>query len=195
MFRASPPPQPLLANGRTRGSQCSRRLLMIGGETPETCWATYKRQVINLWNCCILLVDLFEQIISVRRRRSRILRREGRRKGNEINNPTESTQMGQTKHYNLNRKPQAQCLYTMQHSGKFLCGLSTDSGTAITFGTQLRRWRIRCKQFLRSLVWLNIKATCSYFFVTFSKKKCVSALFVTLVLPMAELMVSLPVWR
>ena len=33
---------------------------MTGGETPETCWATHKRQVINLWNCCILLVDLFE---------------------------------------------------------------------------------------------------------------------------------------
>jgi hypothetical protein len=33
---------------------------MMGGETPETCWATHKRQVINLWNCCILLVELFE---------------------------------------------------------------------------------------------------------------------------------------
>ena len=33
---------------------------MMGGETPETCWATYKRQVINLWKCCILLVELFE---------------------------------------------------------------------------------------------------------------------------------------
>ena len=33
---------------------------MMGGETPETCWATHKRQVINLWNCCILLVNLFE---------------------------------------------------------------------------------------------------------------------------------------
>ena len=30
-----------------------------GGEAPKTCWATHKRQVINLWNCCILLVDLF----------------------------------------------------------------------------------------------------------------------------------------
>ena len=29
--------QPLPANGRTRGSQCSRKLLMMGGETPETC--------------------------------------------------------------------------------------------------------------------------------------------------------------
>jgi hypothetical protein len=35
-------------------------LLRMGGETPETCWATHKRQVINLWNCCILLVELFE---------------------------------------------------------------------------------------------------------------------------------------
>jgi len=31
-----------------------------GEEAPETCWATHKRQVINLWNCCILLVNLFE---------------------------------------------------------------------------------------------------------------------------------------
>jgi hypothetical protein len=59
------------------------------------------------------------------------------RKGSETNNRTESTQMGQTKHYNLNRKLQAQCVYTTQNSGKFLCGLSTDSGTTITFGTQL----------------------------------------------------------
>jgi hypothetical protein len=34
--------------------------MMMGGEAPETCWATHKCQVINLWNCCILLVDLFE---------------------------------------------------------------------------------------------------------------------------------------
>jgi len=27
---------------------------------PETCWTTHKRQVINLWNCCIWLVNLFE---------------------------------------------------------------------------------------------------------------------------------------
>ena len=35
-------------------------LLMMSGETPETCWAVHKRQVINLWNCRILLVALFE---------------------------------------------------------------------------------------------------------------------------------------
>ena len=34
----------------------------MGEETPETCWATHKRQVINLWNCCILLVNLFETV-------------------------------------------------------------------------------------------------------------------------------------
>ena len=35
-------------------------LLMMGGWTPETCWAIYERRVINLRKCCILLVDLFE---------------------------------------------------------------------------------------------------------------------------------------
>jgi hypothetical protein len=34
--------------------------LMIGASTPKTCWAVHKRQVINLRNCCIWLVDLFE---------------------------------------------------------------------------------------------------------------------------------------
>ena len=52
--------QPLLSNGKTRGSYCSCKLLMMGKETPETCWATHKRKVINLWKCCILLVELFE---------------------------------------------------------------------------------------------------------------------------------------
>jgi len=33
---------------------------MMGMEVSETCWATHKRQVINLWNCCIWLVNLFE---------------------------------------------------------------------------------------------------------------------------------------
>jgi hypothetical protein len=44
------------SNGKTRGSYCSCTLL-IGGEAPKTCWATHKHQVINLGNCCILLVD------------------------------------------------------------------------------------------------------------------------------------------
>jgi hypothetical protein len=33
---------------------------MMGVEAPETCWTTHKHQVINLWNCCIWLVNLFE---------------------------------------------------------------------------------------------------------------------------------------
>jgi len=33
---------------------------MMVEEAPETCWATHKHQVINLWNCYILLVNLFE---------------------------------------------------------------------------------------------------------------------------------------
>jgi hypothetical protein len=32
---------------------------MMGAEAPETCWATHKRQVINLSNCCIWLVVWF----------------------------------------------------------------------------------------------------------------------------------------
>jgi hypothetical protein len=43
-------------------------LLMMGGEKPETCWATYKCQVINFWNCCILLVELFESYDDARTR-------------------------------------------------------------------------------------------------------------------------------
>ena len=35
-------------------------LLVMGVMTPETCWAVRKRQEINLRNCCIWLVDLFE---------------------------------------------------------------------------------------------------------------------------------------
>jgi hypothetical protein len=31
-------------------------LLMMGGKTPETCWAVNKRQDNKLQNCCILLV-------------------------------------------------------------------------------------------------------------------------------------------
>jgi len=68
MFWASPRPSSGAYNctrslwfyGKTRGFLCSCVLLMMGGETPNTCWATYKRRVINLWNCCILFVDLFQ---------------------------------------------------------------------------------------------------------------------------------------
>jgi len=51
---------PPRSNGKTGGCYCSCKLLMMGEEGPETCWATHKRQVINLWNGCILLVNLFE---------------------------------------------------------------------------------------------------------------------------------------
>jgi hypothetical protein len=39
---------------------CSCKLLMMGVEAPETCWAKHKRHVIKLWKCCIWLVNLFE---------------------------------------------------------------------------------------------------------------------------------------
>jgi hypothetical protein len=34
---------------------------MMGMRMPETCWAVFKRQAINLRNCCIWLVDSFER--------------------------------------------------------------------------------------------------------------------------------------
>jgi hypothetical protein len=38
---------------------------MMGGKTPETCWAVHKRQVINLSNVCIYLLDLYERFHGV----------------------------------------------------------------------------------------------------------------------------------
>ena len=41
---------------KTRGCQCSFRLLMMGGVSPGTCWASYKYGIIKiLIHCCILL--------------------------------------------------------------------------------------------------------------------------------------------
>ena len=41
---------------KTRGCLCSFRLLMVGGVSPETCWASFKiRNNKMLIHCCILL--------------------------------------------------------------------------------------------------------------------------------------------
>jgi len=40
---------------KTRGYQCRFRLLMMGGVSPKTCWASYKCGIINFSFCCILL--------------------------------------------------------------------------------------------------------------------------------------------
>jgi hypothetical protein len=34
---------------KTRGCQCSFRLLMMGGVSPETCWVSYKYGIIKFW--------------------------------------------------------------------------------------------------------------------------------------------------
>jgi hypothetical protein len=34
-----------------------------GGEAPETCWATHKRHVINLWNCCICWLNYLNHMM------------------------------------------------------------------------------------------------------------------------------------
>ena len=46
---------------KTRGCQCSFRLLMMGGMSPETCWASYKHRKITFWyivaSCWIFLYE------------------------------------------------------------------------------------------------------------------------------------------
>jgi hypothetical protein len=48
---------------KTRGCQCSFKLLMMGGVSPETCWASYKYGIINVWYtvapCWIFLYELY----------------------------------------------------------------------------------------------------------------------------------------
>jgi len=47
---------------KARGCQCSFRLLMMGGVSPETCWASYKYEIIKFWyivaSCWISLYEL-----------------------------------------------------------------------------------------------------------------------------------------
>ena len=48
---------------KTRGCQCSFRLLMMGGVSPETCWASYKYRIIQFWyivaSCRIFLYEFY----------------------------------------------------------------------------------------------------------------------------------------
>jgi hypothetical protein len=48
---------------KTRGCQCSFRLLMMGGVLPETCWASYKYGIIKMWMHCCILLDFFLRIV------------------------------------------------------------------------------------------------------------------------------------
>jgi hypothetical protein len=48
---------------KTRGCQRSFRLLMMGGVLPETCWASYKYEIMKFWyivaSCWIFLYDIY----------------------------------------------------------------------------------------------------------------------------------------
>jgi len=60
---ARPRPTALLpprSSGEPEAATAVIELLMMSMRMPETCWAVFKRQVINLWNCCIWSVDSFE---------------------------------------------------------------------------------------------------------------------------------------
>ena len=48
---------------KARGCQCGFRLLMMGGVSPKTCWASYKYGIIKFWyivaSCWIFLYELY----------------------------------------------------------------------------------------------------------------------------------------
>ena len=48
---------------KTRGCQCTFRLLMMGGVSPETCWASYIYGIIKFWyivaSCWIFFYELY----------------------------------------------------------------------------------------------------------------------------------------
>jgi hypothetical protein len=47
---------------KTRGCQCSFRLLMIGGVSPETCWASYKYEIIKILIHFWILLDFLHEL-------------------------------------------------------------------------------------------------------------------------------------
>jgi hypothetical protein len=59
---------------KTRGCQCSFRLLIMGGMSPETCWASYKYGTIKFWyivaSCWIFLYELNLHFLSCNARTS-----------------------------------------------------------------------------------------------------------------------------
>jgi hypothetical protein len=52
-----PPPR---SYGKPEAATAVDKLLMMDMRMPETCWAVFKRQAINLRDWCFWLVDLFE---------------------------------------------------------------------------------------------------------------------------------------
>jgi len=64
--RARPRPTALLpprSYGKPEAATAVDRLLMMGMRMLETCWAVFKRQVINLRSFCIWLVDSVESMM------------------------------------------------------------------------------------------------------------------------------------
>jgi hypothetical protein len=53
---------PLRSEGKPEAATAVVELPIMGMKMAETCWAVFKSQVINWKNCCIWLVDSFEDI-------------------------------------------------------------------------------------------------------------------------------------
>jgi hypothetical protein len=48
---------------KTKGCQCSFRLLIMGGVSPETCWASYKYGIIQILIYCWIMLNFFYELI------------------------------------------------------------------------------------------------------------------------------------
>ena len=63
---ARPRPTALLSpssDGKPEAATAVVELLMMGMRIPETCWAVFKRQIVNLRNWCMWLVDSIESMM------------------------------------------------------------------------------------------------------------------------------------
>jgi len=47
---------------KTGGCQCSVRLLMMGGVSPETCWASFKYEIIKFWYIVASCLNFFYEL-------------------------------------------------------------------------------------------------------------------------------------
>jgi hypothetical protein len=56
---------PPRSNGKPEAATAVDKVLMMGMRMPETCWAVFMRQTVNLGDRCIWLVDLFECTFNV----------------------------------------------------------------------------------------------------------------------------------
>jgi len=118
-------------------------LLMMGMRMPETCWAVFELQVINLRSCCICLVDSVESMMMHR-----------------LANPKVLGVSGTFRHSPKSLKTSIFCITALRMSspakipefGLFINGLFNDAVSSSDYNGsncgRIREWRI-CRNLSR----------------------------------------------